>query len=294
MADHTAAGMTALIEVADALRCPVCEGQVSVEGRAVRCAAGHSFDIARQGYVGLTGGALKFTGDSPDMVAARERFLGAGHFEALLAAVAETSARVLPHWGAEGVPGPVVVELGAGTGHYLARVLDGAPSARGVAVDASKPAARRAARAHPRAASVLTDAWARLPVADGAADLVMSVFAPRNAEESARMLRPGGTVLVLTPGPGHLGELVGPLGLVNVDERKAERLEATMAGHFEAAEMVHIESRMNLSHKDIENVIGMGPSARHGDPAQRAAAIAALPERVTVTAAAIVTVFRSV
>lgn len=276
---------TGLARIVHALRCPLCKRELTIENRTVRCSAGHSYDLAKQGYVSLLASPLRFAGDSAEMVAARQSFLDAGHFEQFTQTVVDSAARYA-HGHA------VIAELGAGTGHYLARVLDAIPQSSGIAVDASKPAARRAARAHPRAASVLSDAWSALPIADQSLSLVMSIFAPRNAAESARMLRPGGIVLVLTPGPRHLAELVEALGLIHVDERKADRLEATMAQHFEAVETVPIEYPMTLSPKDIEHVVAMGPSARHGDRQARSEAIAALAVPLTVTAAARVTVFR--
>ena len=45
-------------------------------------------------------------------------------------------------------------------------VLAALPDAVGLALDVSKPALRRAARAHPRAAAALADTWQRLPLAD--------------------------------------------------------------------------------------------------------------------------------
>ena len=53
---------------------------------------------------------------------------------------------------------------------------------------------------------------------------MLSVFGPRNAAEIRRVLAPGGALLVATPGPGHLAELRPALGLIGIDERKAERL----------------------------------------------------------------------
>jgi 23S rRNA (guanine745-N1)-methyltransferase len=58
---------------------------------------------------------------------------------------------------------------------------------------------------------------------------VLNVFAPRDGAELRRILRPSGSLLVVTPGPDHLRELIGPLGLLSVDERKAERLAGTSA-----------------------------------------------------------------
>jgi 23S rRNA (guanine745-N1)-methyltransferase len=53
----------------------------------------------------------------------------------------------------------LVVDVGAGTGHHLAAVLDALTAHHGVALDVAKAAARRAARAHPRAAAVVCDVW---------------------------------------------------------------------------------------------------------------------------------------
>ena len=288
MADETApAAAAGLTRIVHALRCPLCQQDLTIAGRTMRCSAGHSYDLAKQGYVSLLAGPLKFAGDSAEMVAARQRFLDAGHFEGFAQTVADVAARYAPAHGRA-----VIAELGAGTGHYLARVLEAIPQSSGIAVDASKPAARRAARAHPRAASVLSDAWSSLPIADQSLSLVMSIFAPRNAAESARLLRPGGVVLVLTPEPRHLAELVEALGLIHVDERKTDRLEATMGQQFEAIETVPVEFSMALTHEDIEHVVAMGPSARHGDRQARTEAIGALAAPLAVTAAARVTVFR--
>ncbi|MDU6478995.1 MAG: SAM-dependent methyltransferase, partial [Corynebacterium kroppenstedtii] len=42
---------------------------------------GHSYDVARQGYVSLVGGrGLRYKGDDASMIQAREKFLASGHF----------------------------------------------------------------------------------------------------------------------------------------------------------------------------------------------------------------------
>ena len=46
----------------------------------MRCASGHGFDVARQGYVNLLSGKASVDGDSADMVAARAAVLDAGHY----------------------------------------------------------------------------------------------------------------------------------------------------------------------------------------------------------------------
>src|SRR5215204_2092382 len=145
------------------LRCPLCGGALDRAGVSVRCPRGHSFDVARQGYLGLLpGDALQGTADTAAMVEARTRVLAAGHFEAPAAGLEAVCEREL----SAGRPG-CVVDVGAGTGWHLARVLGRAADRIGIALDLSKPALRRAARSHERITAVAADAWAALPLGDG-------------------------------------------------------------------------------------------------------------------------------
>jgi len=252
------------------LACPVCQADLERRGRTWRCRAGHSFDVARQGYVNLAGpGAAG--GDGGAMVAARSAFLDGGWFDPLTAALADAVARA---------PAGPVLELGAGTAHHLAAALG---DRTGVALDASVYAARRAARVHPRVLSVVADAWGRLPLRDGAAAVVLVVFAPRGGAEIARVLAPGGTLVVATPGQGHLGELAGPLGLLSVDPDKEERLRDTLGPHLDRLDAAELRWPMTLHREAVRALAAMGPSAHHTEAADLRHRIDALPEPVTVT-----------
>lgn len=267
------------------LACPECGRDLHLRERALRCESGHSFDIARQGYVGLlTGASTKMTGDTADMLDARAAFQGAGHF----APIAVAAARACADGAQPG--GNAFLEVGAGTGYYSAEVLDAVPDALGIALDVSKPAARRAARAHPRLASILADAWRGLPLRDSALTGVLSVFAPRNPAEIARVLTPGGRFVVVTPTARHLGELVGPLDMVRVDPDKDRRLADALAGTFTRAEHTLVEFPMKLSRTDVTHVIAMGPSAFHGTPADDPR-MTALPASTEVTASVTVSTY---
>ncbi|MEV4522246.1 23S rRNA methyltransferase [Micromonospora sp. BL1] len=264
------------------LRCPVCAEPLAEAtagtARALRCPRGHSFDIARQGYVNLLAGRAPHTGDSAEMVAARAGFLAAGHYDTVAAALAGTAVRV-----AGSDPYPLVVDAGAGTGHYLAAVLAALPDAAGLALDVSKPALRRAARAHPRAAAALADTWQRLPLADRSTAVLLNVFAPRNGPEFHRVLDPGGALLVVTPAADHLAELVDALDLLRVDPDKADRVAGSLGGHFAEESATGHRARLALTRAEVTTLVGMGPSAWHADPQRLAARIAALPEPVPVT-----------
>ncbi|MFF5177391.1 putative RNA methyltransferase [Micromonospora sp. NPDC000316] len=180
---------------------------------------------------------------------------------------------------------PLVVDVGAGTGRHLGAVLAALPDAVGLALDVSKPALRRAARAHPRAAAALADTWQRLPLADASTAVLLNVFAPRNGAEFHRVLDPAGTLLVVTPAVDHLTELVDALDLLRVDPDKADRVTASLGGHFVPVSSTVHRAELALTRPEVATLVGMGPSAWHTDPARLAERLAALPEPIRVTLA---------
>src|SRR4051812_14494078 len=232
------------------LRCPICAQPLARRQQALRCAGGHSFDMAKQGYADLSAGRLAHTGDSAQMVADRETFLAAGHYDFIADALAAAA------------PSGFLVDAGVGTGFYLARALGETSS--GVGLDVSKPALRRAARAHPRTAAVLTDLWRPLPIVDRAAAAVLNVFAPRNGAEFRRVLRPDGVLLVVTPAAGHLRELVTAYGMIGVDPDKERRVGSSLDDYFQLKMTNTLRRQMRLNAAEARTLIGMTPSAHHG------------------------------
>ena len=261
------------------------------EWATLKSGSGHNYDVARQGYVTLAGGAgLRYSGDDAKMIAAREEFLSGGHYAPFVEAVTGNVQDVLDDAGVAEEANPAILEIGAGTGYYLAHTLDGVDGARGVGIDVSVPAAKHLAKCHPRVGAVVADAWARLPIRDNSIDAITVIFAPRNAEEFARVLKPGGQVVVLTAATGHLGELRQPLGIIDVERGKVERMIAQAEGHLvPVGEPELVEFPMMLDQDAIAAQIGMSPSARHINPDVLAERIAALPSQMEVTARAYVT-----
>ncbi len=195
--------------------------------------------------------------------------------------------------GTSSEPG-CVVDIGAGTGYYLAAVLDRLPDRIGLALDISASALRLAARAHPRAAAVGADAWRRLPIADGVADVVLCVFAPRDGAELNRILRPNGYLVVCAPAPDHLSELIGPLGLLTVDERKRERLDRKLSPFFDHLEEREYRASDLLDHSAVTTLACMGPGSWHTDADVLTARVERLPDPVQVTLAATISTYRRV
>jgi 23S rRNA (guanine745-N1)-methyltransferase len=261
----------ALTLSADLLRCPKCAHRLHPASGALRCPAGHTFNIGRHGYASLLSGTRPTSGDEPAMVAARQRFLATGSYAPIRRAVTGLAG-----------DGGTVVDVGCGTGYYLAGVLDHLPAARGLGLDTSVRAARSTAKAHARAAAATWDVFRPLPLADGVADVVLNVFAPRNPAEFHRVLRRGGTVVVVRPTARHLAELPGA---VRVDPRKEERLSQALDGLFTAATTEDLTYPLALSSEDIANLVGMTPTARHAGALE-------LPAQ-DVTVSVLVTAYRA-
>lgn len=246
---------------------------MSLTARTATCPDRHAFDLAKQGYLNLLPtGSTGIHGDSAAMIEARADFLGRGHYAPIRDAL-------VSHTPGDGL----VVEIGAGTAYYLAGVIDASPGRTGLALDVSRYAARRAAKVAPRIGSVVCDAWQELPVQDNAAQVVLNVFAPRNAAEMARVLAPGGSLLVVTPNQGHLSELIDVLGMVRVDEHKERRLDETLAGHFRRSGDEVVEATLRLDHSSVERLVAMTPSARHTEAEAVVERIRSLAEPVGVT-----------
>ncbi|MFG2005980.1 putative RNA methyltransferase [Spirillospora sp. NPDC048911] len=273
-----------LADIVEYLVCPLCGADLALAEGALRCPSRHSFDIARQGYANLLpGDARAGTADTTEMVAAREAFLSAGHF-------APTADLLAQRVSDEG--GRCVLDAGAGTGYYLRTVLDRLPEAVGLALDISKYAARRAARAHPNVGAAVADLWRPLPVRSESVDAIINVFAPRNAPEFHRVLRPGGVLHVVAPTERHLGSLVESLGLLSVGEEKTERMELALGGYFQPVSREHLETEVSLSRDDVAMVVGMGPSAHHIPAEELAERVEKLPDPARVTLSFVLTAFR--
>lgn len=266
--------------------CPHCSALLGLEHdehrlRAAVCPAGHRFDAARQGYVNLLAGRrVKFRPDTAPMILARERVQQAGVFAQLSQALSTVLIEELQSELRSSAP--LILDCGAGTGHYLHRLLQDHPQAHGIAVDLSPAGLKRAAK-HPRALALTWDLWQPLPFPDAAADLVLNIFAPRNPPEYARALRPQGLVAVALPRPDHLLQLRAA-GLLGQHQEKRAQLAQQMQPQFgEPVAHRRLSSQLPLSTDLAADLVLMGPAGHHLDPVEVRSRAAALPTgQVTV------------
>lgn len=261
------AAPTALSRAVPLLRCPQCGSGMRAVETGVVCAAGHVFDRARQGYLALFGPrGRRFAGDSPDQVAARDEVLRAGIFDDVAAVLARQASTSL-----QGIAGPVILDAGAGTGFYLDRVVEAAGSGPdgatvlGLGTELSVAAARRLARTNPRVAALVADTWDGLPVRDRSIDLLQVVFAPRNTAEFARVLKPGGTLVVAGPAPGHLEPLRTRAGMVGQAADRGDRLDQALNDEFETGRFETVDVSVDVPGPRAVDMALMGPSGVHLD-----------------------------
>ncbi len=272
--------------VLDALICPhpPCGAGLTPVSNALACASGHTFDVARQGYVSLLSGQRPtVSGDGAAMVQARHEVLEAGHFVPLARRVAEVAAEFAPE-------STVVADAGAGTGYYLRHVLDALPDAHGVALDLSKYALRRAARSHPRAGAVASDTWRRIPLRSFSVGVLLDILAPRGPEFH-RVLASSGALVVVTPARGHLAQIREPLGMLNIP-CKEKQLSKTLEPKFVLLHREEVATVLRLDRAALRTVATMGPSAWHIDPAALERRLTMFAEVSDVTAAWTVSVYR--
>ena len=185
--------------------CPICAAPLTREGQAYRCPNRHSYDVAREGYVHLLPANQKHSkhpgrpGDGRRPHPLSGRRLVCPLRDALCALAAERLA-----------PGGALLDAGCGEGYYTQGIFSAlqnkAKSFSLAGVDQSKAALKKAARRVPGAEFAVASVY-RLPVGDGAVDLLLDCFAPLALREYRRVLRPGGVFLYVVPAPRHLLEL---------------------------------------------------------------------------------------
>lgn len=186
------------------LCCPLDGEPLALADKTWRCASGHSFDVAKQGYVNLLpvqNKRSKDPGDSKAMVQARADFLADGFYQPLADELAATVLR--------GKPG-AVLDAGCGEGYYLRHLLNAAERSNCelevAALDISKWAVLAAAK-QDKSATWMVASNSQIPIAAKSIDALLCVFGFPVGGEFRRVLKPGGRLVMVDPAADHLSEL---------------------------------------------------------------------------------------
>lgn len=223
------------------------------------CLTGHSYDVNKRGFLTLADRSRGILGDTRAILDARDRFLQRGHYSPIV----ETIDAVLTDCGLPADAAADLVDSGCGTGYYAAALLARRPLWRTLELDVSVDAVTAAVRAT-GAPGVVADVWQPLPLRDHRADVVLCVFAPRNAGEFARVLRAEGRLVVVTPAASHLEQLRNDGRVIGMQSDKLDHLDVALGQHFVLEQRRSLEYTAALGANEVADLAGMGPSGHHG------------------------------
>lgn len=265
------------------LCCPLDQLALQLDGTHLHCENGHSFDIARQGYVNLLGAGDKRSqdpGDSKEMVIARRDFLNGGHFQPVAHRLADL---IDPLVSADSI----IVDAGCGEGYFLEQLQARLGSRNRlfpsmIGFDISKWAVQAATRR--LAATWLVASNRNIPLAERSADCLLSLFGFPVFESFQAVLKEGGTLLTVNPGPHHLIEL---REIIYPSVRHSESTDVQQAcdAGFSVAETSTLQFQTApLSQLQIRQLLSMTPhlfrATREGK--ERAAGLDDFPVTVDV------------
>ena len=260
--------------------CPICAQPLSRAEHAFRCDKGHSFDIARQGYVNLLPVQNKRSlnpGDTAAQVRSRREFLEGGFYSPIAQALCRLAKE-------SGCTGPLL-DVGCGEGYYsawLAREL----GCDLTGLDISKEAVRAAAGKYKNAQWLCASA-ARLPVTDHSVGLLTSLFAVTLPEEFLRVLRSDGAFIQVLAAADHL---LGLKKIIYQDLHSKEKDTVPVLPGFRLKKSVPVRFSFTVEGAQVENLLSMTPHFYRitKEGAQRLAAT----KQLTDTASCVLNLYR--
>lgn len=241
------------------LMCPICRQSLNLTERTWRCEQGHSYDVAKQGYVNLHVVQHKHSknpGDTPESVDARRAFLQGGYYQPLQQAVVDLLKQL---------DVKAILDIGCGEGYYTSAMQQVVEHC--VGVDIAKTAVQRAAKLNPEVTWVV-GTGATLPVLDHSMDACTSLFSPIPQAEIARVLKEDGYLIVVTPAAEHLYAMREAL-FEQVNPHTPEKFVEQLQDLFELKQEQIIDAPFVLEQQALKNLIAMTPYAYKASPERR-------------------------
>jgi 23S rRNA (guanine745-N1)-methyltransferase len=208
------------------LVCPIDGEKLTQKNKQLVCDNGHTFDIARQGYVNLLPVQHKRTkqpGDSKAMVLARTEFLNSGIYQPIARQLTEIVFSQLKQDNEI-----CLLDAGCGEGYYSDAVIndlsdrDASNIVSFVGLDISKDAIIQSTKRN-KDISWVVGTNRQPPVENESVDIILCLFGFLSVEGFNKILKPGGKIILVDPGPGHLKEL---REIIYAEVKKQDQLES--------------------------------------------------------------------
>jgi 23S rRNA (guanine745-N1)-methyltransferase len=179
------------------LICPLCSLSLSATSQGLACVNRHQFDRAKEGYFNLLPVHYKNSrepGDAKQQLIARRTFLNAGYFSPL----ADELKKII------GTNISTLLDIGCGEGYFTRNLGEHCFNTDVYGIDIAKAGIRLAAKNSPLKITYVVASSHLLPVANASMDVITRIYAPSKDEELFRVIKPGGKLIIVTPGEQHL------------------------------------------------------------------------------------------
>ncbi|MBE6625515.1 MAG: methyltransferase domain-containing protein [Ruminococcaceae bacterium] len=187
------------------LFCPICHKALKLEAQSLKCENGHSFDIAKSGYVNLLKPGKKNNakaGDSKEMISARSAFFASEAYSKIRDMICSIALKLNSSF---------IVDAGCGEGYYTNGIAICMPKSSVIGFDMSKfgceSASKTAKRMRNTNALFSVASIFDMPLDSESADLIINMFAPVAENEFHRVLKRDGYLIVVASGKEHLDGL---------------------------------------------------------------------------------------
>ena len=227
------------------LICPKCKKTLIKDNHSYKCEAGHSYDIAKSGYINLLI-SRSGSGDCKEMVDARNSFLPKGYYDIIPDKILE----ILSNYNIR--KNEYILDGGCGTGYYDSLIKRQYPNIIGF--DISKDAVLKASKNNPDLLYMVASSYA-IPIMDNSISCLINIFAPTSELESYRVLKDDGLLIVVTPGEEHLIELKQAL----YDSPYLNKQTNPKVDHLTLVDTIDISKSQKVANDDLINITKMTP-----------------------------------
>jgi 23S rRNA (guanine745-N1)-methyltransferase len=244
-------------------KCPSCSNVLLLNNKVWACTNGHSYDVAKEGYVNLLlvqHKNSKQPGDNKEMVNGRRAFLEQGFYQPLADSISKIFNQHLTTLTTiEDQTEVNFFDAGCGEGYYMNQVsqlcIKTDLKIKFSGLDISKFAVQKAAKKYPNNHFAVASTF-QLPLESSSQDAILQIFAPSSEIEIHRVLKPSGIWITVNPAANHLYEFKQAL----YDKPTEHKTDQVTPEGFTLTQQLNLSFVIHLAEpQQRENLLMMTP-----------------------------------